>query len=114
MISLPSGPFSLSSVTSISEVNPLSSVNCAIVVPSTSMAKFLAASASLFETFGRPVAIYSSLFAGRCAARELGDLEDDELCRFYRRDADLDDALSCVDRFGGCKPAIVSHDIRLA
>src|SRR2546421_7543289 len=98
MISLASGPFSLSSVTSISEVSPLSSVNCAIIVPSTSIAKLRAANASLLETFGTPVAIYPSLFGERCAARELGDLEYDELGRLHRGDTDLDDELAGVDR----------------
>src|SRR2546430_14697367 len=98
MISLPSGPFSLSSVTSISEVTPLSSVNCAIIVPSTSIAKLRAANASLLETFGTPVAIYPSLFGERRAARELGDLEYDELGRLHRGDTDLDDELAGVDR----------------
>src|SRR5437762_3409747 len=96
MISLPSGPFSLSSVTSISEVSPLSSVNCAIIVPSTSIAKLRAANASLLETFGTPVAIYPSLFGDRCAARELDDLEYDELGRLHRGDTDLDDELAGV------------------
>src|SRR5204863_5208622 len=98
MISLPSGPFSLSSVTSISEVSPLSSVNCAIIVPSTSIAKLRAANASLLETFGTPVAIYPSLFGERCAARELVDLEYDELGRLHRGDTNLDDELAGVDR----------------
>src|SRR5207244_6538677 len=98
MIILPSGPFSFSSVTSISDVNPPTSVNCAMVVPSISIAKLRAAIASLLETFGTPAAIYPSLFAERCAARELGDLEDDELCRFHRGDADLDDELARIDR----------------
>src|SRR3981081_1153811 len=99
MISLPSGPFSLSSVTSISEVRPPTSVNCAMVVPSISIAKLRAAIASLFETFGTPAGIYPSLFAERRAARELGDLEDDELRRFHVGDPDLDDGLACADRF---------------
>src|SRR5438105_5387556 len=98
MIILPSGSYSWSSVTSISEVSPLSSVNCAIIVPSTSIAKLRAANASLLETFGTPVAIYPSLFGERCAARELGDLEYDELGRLHRGNTDLDDELAGVDR----------------
>src|SRR3984893_5480809 len=114
MIILPSVPFSFSSVTSISEVNPPTSVNCAMVVPSTSIAKLRAASASLLETLGRPVAIYPSLFAKRCAARELGDLEDDELRRFHRRDADLDDELARIDRLGRVQLAVAFDVERLA
>src|SRR6202048_1922770 len=114
MISLSSGPFFFSSVTYISEAEPPTSVNCAMVVPSTSIAKLRAASASLVETFGRPVAIYSSLFAKRCAARELGDLEDDELRRFHRRDADLDDELARIDRLGRVQLAVAFDIERLA
>src|ERR1700694_4365315 len=100
MMSLPSGPFSFSSVTSISDVRPLISVNCAMVVPSISMAKLRAAIASLVETFGTPPAIYPSLFAEGRAARELGDLEDDELRRLHRGDPDFDDELAGVDALG--------------
>src|SRR5256886_5434723 len=114
MISLPSGPFSLSSVTSISEVKPPTSVNCAMVVPSISIAKLRAAIASLFETFGTPAGIYPSLFAERCAARELGDLEDNELRRFHRGDPDLDDELARVDRLRGVHLAVAFDVERLA
>src|ERR1700736_6563615 len=114
MISLPSGPVSLRSVTSLSEVNPRTSVNSGMVVPSTSIAKLRAASASLLETLGRPVAIYPSLFAKRCAARELGDLEDDELRRFHRRDADFDDELAGIDRLGRVELAVAFDIERLA
>src|SRR5438552_8598474 len=114
LISLPSGPFSFSSVTSISEVKPPTSVNCAMVVPSISIAKLRAAIASLLETFGTPAAIYPSLFAERCAARELGDLEDDELCRFHRGDADLDDELARIDRLRGVHLAVAFDVERLA
>src|SRR5438552_15947562 len=114
LISLPSGPFSFSSVTSISEVKPPTSVNCAMVVPSISIAKLRAAIASLLETFGTPAAIYPSLFAERCAARELGDLEDDELRRFHRCDADLDDELARIDRLRGVHLAVASDVERLA
>src|SRR5256885_16957802 len=47
MISLPSGPFSFSSVTSISEVKAPTSVNCGMVVPSISIAEVRAAIASV-------------------------------------------------------------------
>src|SRR5207302_486142 len=114
MISLPSGPFSFSSVTSISEVKPPTSVNCAMVVPSISIAKLRAAIASLFETFGTPAAIYPSLFAERCAARELGDLEDDELRGFDRGDPDLDDELARVDRLRGVHLAVALDVERFA
>src|SRR5438552_6462595 len=114
MIILPSGPFSFSSVTSISDVNPPTSVNCAMVVPSISIAKLRAAIASLLETFGTPAAIYPSLFAERCSARELGDLEDDELCRFHRGDADLDDELARIDRLRGVHLAVAFDVERLA
>src|SRR2546430_13623093 len=113
MISLPSGPFSFSSVTSISDVKPPTSVNCAMVVPSISIAKLRAAIASLFETFGTPAGIYPSLFAERCAARELGDLEDDELRGFHRRDPDLDDELTRVDRLRGVHLAVAFDVERL-
>src|SRR5213080_1442328 len=114
MISLPSGPFSFSSVTSISDVKPPTSVNCAMVVPSISIAKLRAAIASLFETFGTPAGIYPSLFAERCAARELGDLEDDELRRFHRGDPDLDDELARVDRLRGVHLAVALDVERFA
>src|SRR2546421_10805941 len=106
MINLPSGPLYFSSVASITEVRPPNSVNCAMVVQAISIAKLRAAIWSLFETFGTPAAIYPSLFAERCAARELGDLEDAELRGFHRGDPDLDDELARVDRLRGVHLAV--------
>src|SRR2546426_4908083 len=92
LIPISCSEFSMKSMTSISEVMPTSSLNCAISVPSTVIEKREAAMASL-GLLPNPVGMVLLLLAQGRAARELGDAEDDELRRFHRRDADLDDQL---------------------
>src|SRR6476620_11195735 len=101
---LPSGPFCLSSMTSCSILRPDTSVMDLIVMPSTSRPNEwpteLSRSGSAMSAPFLFVCV-RGLFGNQAgAAGELRQLEDHELGRFDRGDADLANDLARVDALG--------------
>src|SRR6476620_8388957 len=105
------------SILSTSAVRPETSMTLGTSIPSrTNRNPFAAAesSGSASPMGSRPFQWWCGLLVDEAdAARELGQLEDDELRRLDRRDADLADDLPGVDAFGRVGLEVALDEVRL-